>query len=361
MKRMMYRRIVLLLACTGLVGCATLPSTGPTASEMVKQAVHMELVTPALAAALRDRQKDMEQQRLNTTLAALSIEANPVGVRIYPGARLDVTLWTEQFGNGGIMAKTDLGVFTVTSDGALNLPYVAPTLVVGKGLEQIQQELRQRFAATRRYLSPQISVVVQDNARQQIIVGGAANRPTVINWREGGVSLGEALTLAGGNITAQQGQSGELNANHVIIMRDGIRHDLPAKWALEADVQLRPRDRILLEHQALVNVQCLGGGWSQNTAQAFDETPSLSKVVASGGGLSVQQAQGKAVYLLSADRTTIYSFPWDTVAGLQAAQMFPVANGDIVYVASAPIVRIQQVANILFSAAYPITATKSAL
>src|SRR5262249_29828235 len=109
-----------------------------------------------------------------------------------------------------------------------------------------------------------------------------------------------------------------------------------------------------------INITCLGGGWPQNTVQSFDEIPTLSRVVASGGGLSVQQAQGASVYVLSADRQTIYSFAWNTLAGLQAAQKFPLADGDIVYVATAPLVRIQQVTNILFSAAYPASVARSA-
>jgi len=80
--------------------------------------------------------------------------------------------------------------------------------------------------------------------------------------------------------------------------------------------------------------------------------------VASGGGLNGQAAQGRSVFVLSADRGTIYRFAWDSLDGLRAAQAFPVENGDIVYIASAPIVRIQQVTNILFSAAYPVATAK---
>ena len=130
------------------------------------------------------------------------------------------------------------------------------------------------------------------------------------------------------------------------------------KAALESEIPLRPNDQVVLEHQPVVRVQCLGGGWAQDTVQSFDDIPSLSKVVASGGGLNAQTAQGASVFILSADRSVIYQFKWNSLSGLQAAQNFPVRNGDIVYIASAPIVRIQQVTNILFSAAYPVATAK---
>ncbi len=153
-----------------------------------------------------------------------------------------------------------------------------------------------------------------------------------------------------------QGQA--LSANRVRILREGVAYDLPVRAALEAQVALAPNDQIVLEHRPLVRVQCLGGGWAQNNVQSFDDAPTLSKVVASGGWLNAQAAQGASVFVLSADRSIVYRFPWNSLAGLQAAQAFTVEDRAIVYIASAPIVRLQQVTNILFSAAYPVATAK---
>jgi polysaccharide export outer membrane protein len=356
---------VMTLSALGLAGCATFSSSGPSASAVAKQAARLETVTPESATAMWQRQQDLEHGRIQDALARLGQVLVPVDVRLYPGAKLGVALWVQPIADGstigvGTVAKNDLGSFTVANDGTLSLPYVGIVPVSGQALEDAQRGLSARFAATRKFQAPQVTLTLEDNARQQIVVSGAVNHPTTVAWREGGVTLADALAQAGGAVVYEQDQvQGEgLTANRVSIVRKGIPYELPMRAALEADVPLRPNDQIVLEHRPAVRVQCLGGGWGQSSIQSFDDEPALSKVVASGGGLNAQTAQGASVFVLSADRTTIYQFRWDTLAGLQAAQRFPVDDGDIVYIASAPIVRLQQVTNVLFSAAYPVATAK---
>ena len=368
MHQAILRRAALLPIVAALAGCSTFPSTGPSASAIAHQAVRVETVTPEAAAAAWATRIGAEQQRVGDTLAALMRADEATLVRLYPGARLLVTLWTaplvsvssDSGATPATVTKSDLGAFTVDDDGSVTLPYVGSVPVAGRTLQEARALLDQRFRATRKFLAPQTTLALEANRRQQIIVSGAANKPTVVDWREGGVGLAEAITQAGGSVLGGTTPANALTANHVVIMRKGARYELPVKTALESGVQLRPNDQVVLQHQLPINITCLGGGWPQNTVQSFDEIPTLSRVVASGGGLSVQQAQGASVYVLAADRQTIYAFPWNTLAGLQAAQKFPLGDGDIVYIATAPLVRIQQVTNILFSAAYPVSVARSA-
>jgi polysaccharide export outer membrane protein len=53
------------------------------------------------------------------------------------------------------------------------------------------------------------------------------------------------------------------------------------------------------------------------------------------------------------ERPTLYDFAWNHVQGLVASQDFEVENGDLVYVAEAPIVPVQRVVSILFELALP--------
>jgi polysaccharide export outer membrane protein len=364
MGKFLQHRRLLPLAALGLAGCATFSSTGPTASALARQAVRLETVTPDAATAMAAQQAGVEQGQVADVLARLDRDRASVDVRLYPGATLNVALWIQPIADGlagvGTVAKNDLGAFTVANDGTLTLPYAGTVAVAGKDPREAERVLAERFAATRKFQAPQVTLTLEDNASQQIIVAGAAARPTTLAWREGGVTLAEAITRAGGSVPDGQGQMQDsaLIANRVRIVRKGATYDLPVRAALEAQVALRPNDQIVLEHRPLVRVQCLGGGWAQNTVQSFDDAPTLSKVVAAGGGLNAQTAQASAVFVLSADRSVIYQFPWNKLSGLQAAQAFPVQDGDIVYVATAPIVRIQQITNILFSAAYPVATAR---
>lgn len=349
-----------------LAACSTFPSTGPSASAIAHQAVRVETVTPEAAAAAWTARAGAEQQRIGDALAALTRPDVATLVRLYPGARLTIALWTSPLvslsadaGAQASITKTDLGSFTVDDDGSVTLPYVGSIPVAGKTLQEVRALLDQRFAATRKFLAPQTTLAIEANRHQQILVSGAVNHPTAIDWREGGVDLAEAITEAGGSTLGGTSPGNALTANHVVIIRKGARYELSVKTALESDIELRPDDQVVLQQQLPIRIQCLGGGWPQNTVQSFDEIPTLSRLVAAGGGLSAQQAQGASVYVLSADRGVIYAFPWNTLAGLQAAQTFPLQDGDIVYIATAPLIRIQQITNILFSAAYPVSVARS--
>ncbi len=352
------------LALIGLAGCTTFSSTGPTASSVARQAVQLDTPTPEAAAAMAQQLAGIGHQQDAEMLAHLTQDPAPVAVRLYPGAKLDVALWTQPIADGlasiGTVTKSDLGAFTVANDGTLTVPYAGTIAVAGKDPRQAERELATRFAATRKFQAPQVTLTLEANARQQIVIAGAVGHPTTLAWREGGIELAEAITQAGGSAADMQGQmqGSALTANRVRILRKGTTYDLPLRTALEAQVALRPNDQIVLEHRPLVRVQCLGGGWAQNTVQSFDDMPTLSKVVAAGGGLNAQTAQAASVFVLSADRSTIYRFSWNSLSGLQAAQAFPVQDGAIVYIASAPIVRLQQVTNVLFSAAYPVATAK---
>ncbi len=66
----------------------------------------------------------------------------------------------------GTVAKSDLGAFTVANDGMLGLPYVGAVAVAGKGPREAERDLAARFAATRKFQAPQVSLTLEHNARQ---------------------------------------------------------------------------------------------------------------------------------------------------------------------------------------------------
>lgn len=360
-----------LLSCV-VGGCAWLPSTGPDASDVESQAqdrhVAVETVTPEMAETLWRQQTDVERQRVQKALDGLAQSNRASEVTLHPGDTLNVAMWTQPLWgslSGDISAtaapvqKSDFGNFTVGNDGTITLPYAGKVSVAGKTQSAAQRYLSDRYSGMGRFQAPQIILTMGENPQQQVIVTGAANHPSVFNWRDGGLDLSHAITRAGGYIVYQEGQNTALSANRVVVVRGGVGYDLPIKVALETATPLSPGDRVVLEHRPAVSVLCLGGGWPQSTTENFDELPTLTKVMASGGGLNSQTAQGKAVYILTSDRQVIYKFLWDSLDGIQAAQKFPVQNGDVVYVAAAPSVRLQQITNILFGAAYPVGTAKA--
>lgn len=362
------RSAVCVAGLMALGACSFLPSTGPSAGALEQEAkfasqVSLVNVSPASAHVIAASYQQAERTITQSTISKLNTGLRPVPVRMLPGDTVDVTLWTQPMlaglsGNSNsrssIVEKTDFGNFTVDDRGNLILPYAGRVSVMHLTIMQAEQRIAARFSKLEQFEQTQISLRITKNRRQHVIVTGAANHPLVVDWHTGGLSLSDAITEAGGYKIFQSTRGHDLATNRVLIQRGDRQFELPMKAALEADVQLNPGDVIVLQHETQVRVQCLGGGWMKDTMQSFDYTPSLAEVVASGGGLGTETAQGEAVYVLSQRQNTIYRFSWDTLAGLRASQAFPVQDGDIVYIATSPSVRFKQVANILFTAAYPI-------
>lgn len=358
-----------------LSACTFLPTTGPSAEAVRQEAkfakqVHFVEVNPNIADIIATSYRHEVQIRAAHTVVELERLQKPVSVQMLPGDVVNVTLWTQPMlaglsGNtnsqSSVINKTDLGNYTIDNAGDLVLPYAGQVPVPRMTVPEADGRIASRFAALGQFEQAQVSIAIVKNRRQHIVVTGAANHPLIVDWQTGGVTLSDAITKAGGYKIFTATKNHDLTTNEVVIQRGVQRFSLPMAAAIESNVPLYPGDVVILEHKTKVRVQCLGGGWSSNTLQSFDYTPTLSAVVAAGGGLSAATAQGKAVYVLSSDHDKIYQFPWDTLAGLQAAQSFPVENGDIVYIATSPSATFQQVVNILFDAAYPIATAHAVL
>lgn len=368
----MSKTISLLLGASTVIlslgGCAFVPSTGPSAGAVHDAAtsthdVSLVMVTPSMADGMWAASQAKQEATTAAAARALETDARSERVELYPGDTIDINLWTmplmadvsaSSSASQAAVDETKLGAFTVNSDGNITLPYTGTVRVSGQTVETAERILAARFDAVHRFQEPQVTMNVTANQRQKVIVTGAATHPVALDWETGGITLSDAITKAGGYKTFQEAHGDTQPANTVVIVRGNARYRLPMKVALTSDTPLAPGDRVVLERTTIVRVQCLGGGWGKDTQQDFDYVPTLAQVLAKGGGLSSQTAQGKAVYILSADQKTVYELDWDTLDGLRAAEKFPVANGDVVYIANAPSVRFQQVVSILFSAAYPI-------
>ncbi len=116
-----------------------------------------------------------------------------------------------------------------------------------------------------------------------------------------------------------------------------------------------------MRKSAAVQVTVLGAGVKSDGVQGFAEEPPLSTVLARASGLDENVANNHAVFVLRQrrnDRPVLYDFSWDKAEGLIASRQFPLQNGDVVYVAAAPIISIERVINILFQLALPAQTLK---
>lgn len=355
----------------GVAGCAALPGTGPSAGKMQKSpAVDVVNVTPALAGEMAGTAHTQAKADLDRALQALqSAPAAPAAndFRLAPGDTLDVTLWSYSQGglaSGGMPAPSPLGSYTVSADGDVLLPYIGKEEIRGLTIAEAQADITRRYAALRTLMSPSAIIKVASAPHESIIVTGALGSPKNIPWTPAGVTLAQALTEALGDGTSVLGPtSGEASGSpsttsvRVTVLRaQGAPVAIPISVALEQRIALMPGDRVVVKKAPTLKVSILGGGVKANGIYGFADTPSLSDAIAQASGLDTSTANAHAVFVLrqrDGQRPVLYDFAWNQPQGLVASRQFPLKDGDLVYVAEAPIVSVQKVINLLYQVALP--------
>lgn len=341
-------------------GCAFMPSTGPHASFILDSktnSIPVVQVNEALANQLWQDEVKKQTDHLDGVLNSLS-QASATQLRVATGDVINLTLWVAAGQSdvvlGNVPQPRDMGHYTVSMNGTVNLPYVGSVFIRGMSLASAETLIAERYGNTQLFPQPEASVQIVENKAQNIVVMGAVNAPTVLNWSEGGMDVSEAIARAGGfRVFDPSRQGSDLSVNNIVLIRQGESFDLPLKAALSHQVPLRSGDRLVLQHTPVVRALCLGAGWKSPTTVPFDELPTLAEVMAGAGDMSLSAAQGRAIFVFKRDKRTIYRINFDKSEGMHAAQTFPINNRDMVYIPPARSVTLQQIVNIIMSVGYP--------
>ncbi|MFX1722352.1 polysaccharide biosynthesis/export family protein [Paraburkholderia sp. A1RO-5L] len=368
-------RLGLVSTALALSACGTLPSAGPSVSS-VKSSHDVDIVnvTPVLAQQRAATEAVRHQTALQQSLASLSGEKHHGGFTFAPGDALHLQVWTispwpgsdSQQGASNVPSPIDLGDYTVSDTGMIDLPYVGPTSIRGLTLDAAQTTIAHRYAALGILQSPSAKISVTSSPQGSILVTGAIGAPKILPWTPAGLSLASALTQALGNgadlIGSTNGQSGDSIATQVTVLRKDESVTLPLDEALAQQIALAPSDRILVKRAPLVRVTVVGGGVHKNGELDFAHVPTLAEVLASASGLDANAADDHAVFVLEetsqGQRPVLYNFAWNKLEGLVASHRFPIKDGDMVYVAEAPIVPVERAVSILFQLAVPVQAAR---
>lgn len=360
----------LLLTLTS--GCAFMPSVGPHASYVQdqvndKKAPPLYLIDVKLATQIAQQVKIKEDNRERTLLSLLNDPiAESTEKRISSGDAILLTFWTQ-----GTTAEAGDGVnpvtptpskptkFIVDRNGRVDIPYAGLVKISNLTPHQAQNVIKQRLDATHEFENLEVSLQIAASHDQNIIVLGAVNKPGIIEWNEAGIQLSEAIAQAGGytadetlHVSSSTSNNDTLNIN-ISLSRKGTSYDIPLRLSLLNPIRLAPGDRLVVQHKPSVRVLCLGSGWTQPRMAGFSEVPTLSQVMASIGGLNPQSAQGRAIFILKHDRSVIYQVNFDKIEGMEASQVMPIEDGDMVYVPVTRSYTMQQVMTMLFTMASP--------
>jgi|TARA_R100000501_G_scaffold14543_2_gene26316 polysaccharide export outer membrane protein len=358
-------RPLLLVTALLLGACATMPTAGPTAKEVLDEEA-------AAAASIGYRIIDLDTATMPpppdraadlSSLAALAA-GQPGPQRIGQGDILQVTLYEvgaalfsrqEGIPAAGFDSSAKarpLGALEVAADGTIPLPFAGEIKVGGL----TQPEAAKEIEAAYRGLSqePQAQVTISRNLTNTVMISGLVGRPGRLDLSAAAETLSDALALTGAPTAPAEQVRLRFTRNN-----ETVEVPLSAlSSGSTADLRLMQGDRIELlpDRRSLT---AFGGLNSVREIPFETETVTLAEAVARAGGPSEAIADPSAVFVFRDDPAgpAIYRVDLLRPSGYFLAQRFFMRDKDLIYVATASANRpskLVDVINRLFTPVFTI-------
>jgi polysaccharide export outer membrane protein len=368
------------LAATGLAGCSTAPTAGPTASQVMDQAAkepqHFDLVeidSKVVLAVASGLKTDLSNR--------IESYGRPPSPTIGIGDTVSVSIW--QSGNGQVFApQTGPGQGAgqgggnviipdqvVGADGGISVPYAGRIPVAGRTPLQVQQTIEQRLAE--QIIQPQVIVTLTKAVSNSVTVLGEQATAARVPLSAAGDRLLDVIAVAGGNKSSFYDTS-------IRLTRNGQTVTIPITALLsdpQEDLFAWPGDIITLVQTP--ETFSVFGATSNNTQVPFGaERLDLAQAIAKAGGLQDLRADPEGVFLLRFERPAVvsalgvpdlanepggnspvlYHLNLRQVNGYFLAKRFPVKNNDLIYVANAAMTEVQKFFTLVGSITGPVIA-----
>jgi polysaccharide export outer membrane protein len=335
-----------------LSGCKTLPSSGPTARQIVKRAnddrsefrFNIVPLDDRAVAALNQAQNS--RAAASTTLALM--ETTPRPDVLGPGDVLTISIYEVGVSLFSRTAAPD-GVFdpaahgekfpevTVDAQGQITLPYVGSIRVSGLIPAEVEAQINHRLVGQSQH--PQSMVTLAKNVSNTVIVAGNVNRPGRYDLTFNSERLLDAVALAGGASASSEdtlvrfGREGHMIEQRLDSIRASSRDDLVLLPHDHVELITRPRSFTVF-------------GATGKVSQVSFETGgvSLAEALARVQGPSDATADPTAVFIFRYDDTiaprsgakpVIYRLNLMEPASYFLAQRVAMQDKDVIYIANA--------------------------
>ncbi len=368
------RRALGALAALALLGgCATLPSSGPTAADIRHGArtdndlgfrivdidgpmVQQIVARDAAADAARPTLASLATAGRNDVVGpgdVLAIGIYEVGVALF-GTGRDVGQLYDPSAKGETFPA-----IVVDSEGAIRLPYVGRLEVAGHTPAEVQAMIERGLRGKSQ--NPQALVVVKDNVSSTVYVAGDVRRPGRFDLTLQRERLLDAIALAGGAEYSSEDTIVRFNRGTQTLeerlgrVRAGAADDLILVPGDRIELIKRPRSFIVL-------------GASSKVSQVPFETGdlSLAEAVARAGGPTDAVADPAAVFLFrydpanaaGAEAPVIYRLNMMRPASYFLSQRFAIRDKDVIYIANAAANRPAKLVSIINQLFSPVVTAR---
>ncbi|OYY77128.1 MAG: hypothetical protein B7Y43_11595 [Sphingomonas sp. 28-62-20] len=363
-----FQKLAVMLFGSTLAGCATLPSSGPTSSAVIRGArINAEMpytvvdITPQVIKALPPTQSlGVAQMGILSSNAkrgradmirdgdTLSILVFEVGVGLFSGQA-----------NADIIRAPTAGaqqiVAVVREGGNVDLPYLGTVRAAGIYPEKLAEELRRRLKIVSE--SPQVIVNIADTAHNVVYISGAIAKPGRYRLTAAHEKLLDMLAIAGGPAD---------NPNNVEIKI--VRGSQVAQAPLNeisseelANLELMPDDRVeVVLRRPSYTVFGATDKVSQISLDA--NSVNLAEATARAAGPSDSRANPRGVFVFRLEkgpndeqpRAVVYRLNMLKPESYFLAQMFAVKDKDVILFSNSSSNLTQKLATLITQLINPV-------
>lgn len=365
------RHVVIVAAILAtLGGCTTIPSSGPTGSQLRSQIADSSGETPLELVEVRSVADLPVAPRPAPVFADDYTPPRPTEL-VGPGDVLQIAVYetgVSLFGGSVTVASAaPTGIdpaaraerfppFRVSDAGTINFPYVGEIAVAGRTTDQIEMLLRRALVGKSQ--NPQVLVAIVEGLTNSVIIGGDVRKPGRLVLPTNRETLSDVVALAGGN-------TGEIKDILVRIQREGKFGEfrLSDIWERpEQDVRIFPADRILLV-RAPQTFSVLGAAGRSDQVVFPGSSLSLAEAVALSGGSNPNAGDPRAIFVFrivegpnGTDVPTVFHFNMMEASAYVLSQRFTMRDNDVVYIGNAEANQPTKLVQIVSQLFFPLIA-----
>lgn len=348
---MQVNKFASLLLASLLAGCASLPTSGPTGSQLTSSIAETQAQLPIQLAEV-ESVADLPPPPVAASSAQLTDLPPPPTDMVGPGDILEITIYeagVTLFAPGGGSAGGSAAQIAaspgvqaqrlpptrVNDNGDITIPYAGRLHVVGQTIGEVESKIQ----ASLRGLSqnPQVIVTQAQVITNSVIVSGEVARPGRLVLQTNRETLTDAIALAGGyrgtakDVVLRVNRRGE---NVDVYLND--LNDNP-----ELDVRAYPGDRLMLINNPRT-FSVLGAPGRVEQIPFSRSRISLVEAVAQSGGANPNAGDAAAIFVFrfvpdanGTEVPTVYHINMMKSGSYFLAQRFAMQDKDVLYFGNA--------------------------
>jgi polysaccharide export outer membrane protein len=348
-----------------LAGCGTLPTAGPTASQIVSQQADTKQPPFDIVDIDNSVVDSVLSRRRENFSARFSAHGAPPEPVIGVGDSLVVTLW-EAAGGGLFASATNdevapgshsvtLPEQTVARDGAISVPFAGRIRVAGQLPTEVQHEIEQHLSG--KAIDPQAIVTVSKSVNNTVTVTGEAIGGARIPLSLKGDRLLDLIATAGG-------VKAPVYETFVQLSRGGVTATIPMATLVsdpQENIYAQPGD-VLTVIKTPRTFTVFGAAGQNNEIEFPSAKLTLVEALAKAGGLQDARSDPSGVFLFRYETVdvlqalgqkpvsvtpdgkspVVYRLDLRNAKAYFAAVRFPVEDKDIIYIANADLDELQK-------------------